>query len=230
MFTESDIDYLANDIYNNGYSIIYYIAHMTELREDYIDELAYKSTPKFRILELKLTGIDNAYWELLNYQNHPELYHTEQEDVRLINQDKYTYYYTVPNKKTNYVKDINPRMPSAIYGKKRILYTNNVIKAEYNDPSLVKPIYTNVLKFNGISNATEILNLFDNGRLDWKYRKLDEPITVDNISFKYVTSDWYILDIENFPRIEKHMINTNKKTAFFINLWEAQSYLIELKA
>jgi len=227
MINENELDLLHYNIYRYGYADLFYIAHKVELRESYIDELAYKVKPEFKIMQLKLTGIDNAYWEYLNWQEHPLDYHTEEETYWFNDNIKYVEYYTVPNKKQQYVDEFNARVPSIIYGKKRVFYKDNTLVANYNDPSIILPEYTNVLTYN--DNTTEkVLELFNAGNLDWKYRKLDEPIYNDSTKFDYVTSNWYILDIENFPRVEKHLISIKQKNAFFTNLKDAYSMYKEL--
>ena len=229
MINQTKLEYLVSQIKQYGKTNIFYVASDIEMRETYIDELAYKSDPSFKILELTLTGINNAYWEYLRFKEYPELYHTEEEHVWQDNDTKYVLYYTVPNKERQYINEFNPRIPSAIFGKKRILYKNNTVIADYSDPSPIKPIYTNSLSYNAL-DANAVKQLLDNGDLDWKYKKLDPEVVINNISFKYVTSDWYIFDIDNFPRIEKHMINVNHKTAFFISNYEAQDYLDDFLA
>lgn len=224
MLTQNNIDELAELIRTDGKAPIFYIAHNTELREGYIDEFSYKTVPGYRVLELSLTGITNAYWELLEWQAHPEAYHTEAEEAYLDIDTKYVYHYTVRNKQQNYVNEFNPRMPSAIYGTKRMLYRRNVLVGDYNDPSPIKPIFTNVLQYNGLPND-RVMALFDNHELDWKYRELEEPEKLNGAPHKYITSDWFVFDIANFIRSEKHMVCAGQKTAFFMKDYQAFSYL-----
>ena len=131
--------------------------------------------------------------------------------------------------KDQYNKEFTAREPSAIYGRKRMIYKDDVLKMEYNDPSFVRPVYTNILTW-GNRSQQDCLNIFNNGGLSWKYVKLDEPMNADNILYNYVTSNYYVLDTPYFPRIEKHMVNVTEKTSFFINKWEAMNYLEELRA
>ena len=228
MIKEQDLDLLHYNINRYGYSDIFYIAHKIELIESYVDELAYKSKPEFKVMQLKLTGINNAYWEYLNYLEYPLDYHTEEQTFWFNDDIKYIEYYTVPNKKQQYVDEFNARMPSIIYGKKRIFYKDDVLVASYNDPSIILPEYTNVLTYND-NTAERVLELFNNHELDWKYKKLVEPVYNDNIKFDYVTSNWYILDIDNLPRAEKHLISIKQKNAFFVNLKDAFSIYKELE-
>ena len=73
-----------------------------------------------------------------------------------------------------------------------------------------------------------VLDRFNNGDLDWKYQKLETNRLIDGIAYQYLTSDWFILDIENFPRVEKPLVNVRQKTAYFMNNTDAQYYLKEL--
>ena len=228
MLTQKNIDVLMNEMQQTGSASVYYLAHNIELRESYIDELVYKSIAKFSILKLNITNIQNAYFEYLNFQNNPEAYHTEEETVYLDADAKYTYYYTVPNAASAYSKEFNARMPSAIYGKKRILFRRGVQAGDYNDPSPIQPIYTNSLSCEGCT-FSELVEKRDNSQLDWKYLKLDEPVENDGVTYNYVTSDWYVFDTPNYPRVEKHMINVKQQTAFFISLERALSYKSQIE-
>lgn len=229
MLTQDNIDQMVTDLRAGRIVTVFYIAHQIELRESYIDELFYKSHSDFRVLPLVVTDVKNAYLEYLNYVNRPEQYHVEQEEVYIDNNVKYVHYYTVKNPKDQYNKEFTAREPSAIYGRKRMIYKDDVLKMEYNDPSFVRPVYTNILTW-GNRSQQDCLNIFNNGGLSWKYVKLDEPINADNILYNYVTSNYYVLDTPYFPRIEKHMVNITEKTSFFINKWEAMNYLEELRA
>ena len=227
MIKENELDLLHYNIKRYGYADLFYIAHLLELREGYVDKFAFKSHPEFKIVQLKLTGIDNAYWEYLNYKEHPLDYHTEEITYWYSDNIKYTEYYTIRNKKQQYVDEFNPQIPSIIYGKKRVFYKDNTLIANYDDLSFILPEYTNVLTYND-NTVEKVLELFNNGELDWKYRKLDEPIYNDSTKFEYVTSNYYILDIANFPRVEKNLISIKEKNAFFVNLQDAYSMYKEL--
>ena len=229
MLTERDLDFLMLNIQGGKETFIYYIAHRVECREGFIDEYQYKSSPDFRILKLKITDINNALFEYLKFAKNPEKYHTEAEESYADEFTKYVYYYTVPNHINNYEQDFNPRIPSAIFGYKRKLYRSGILVDEYNDPTPIKPIYTNSLRYSNLS-VSEVAAKYNNGMLNWKYKKLDVPGITDGISYDYITSDWYILDIENFPRVEKPLVNTKTKTAYFMTNEDAQSYMRELKA
>jgi len=229
MLKEIDIDTIVNKIREEGYATVYYIAHSTELREGYIDEMAYKSVSDFEILQLKVDEVQNAYWEYQNFIDNPNQYHSE-EDLIIVDHDtKYTRNYTVRNALPNYTKEFNPRMPSAIYGRSRKLYRHDVLVGDYNDPSPVKPVYTNAISYLQY-DAETVLKMLNANNLDWKYKVLESPVQVDNIKFKYLTSDWYVLNTPNYPRTEKHLICTKHKTAFFLTTWQALNYLDELEA
>ena len=217
MLKEYDIDIIHKGIQSLGYHTVYYIAHDVECREGYVDEFAAKSNPKFSILELKVTDIINAYFELLNYKEYPERYHTESLTMWIDQNMKYVKYYTVPNKELSYNNRFNPTMPSIIYGVKRNVYFHGALQDTYNDPSPIKPryihepIYCNEVAWDKLNN----------GELNWKYKQIDNSI---------VGTDWYILVVPELHRAEHHLININQKTAFFLNLNDAISYKKELLA
>lgn len=228
MLTQKDIDNLMLKIQSNIDAYVYYIAHMVECREGYIDEYHYKSAQDFRVLKLKVNNITNAYFKYLEFVDHPEKFHTEKEESYSDEFTKYVYYYNVPTTRPPYDRDLNPRIPSAIYGMRRILYKSGVVVGDYTDPSPIKPLYTNTPIYGDYDQGivTEKLN---DGKLDWKYIKLSRPLSDDGINYRFITSDWYILDIENFPRTEMPLINVKQKTAYFMTNNAAQSYMRELK-
>jgi len=217
MLTEYDIDVIHKGIDTLSYYSLYYIAHDVECREGYIDEVAAKSNPKFSILELNISNVYNAYYEYLKYIEFPERYHTESLTTVIDKTTKYVRYYTVPNDEATYTKPFNPHMPSIIYGVKRNVYMHGELINSYNDPSPVKPVYVHEPLYYGVT-AWE---MFNNGELDWKYRQIDDKI---------IGTDWYILEIQNMPRTEHHLINVKQKNAFFMNLEDALSYRKELLA
>ena len=227
MLTEKDIDLLRADIDSGKPPTVYYLASRVERRESYIDEVAYKSNPQIDIVELQIANVTNALWELLNFKANPINYHTEQEIVIIDADNRYHYYYTVPNDLVSYNKPFNPKMPSAIYGCHRVRFKNGTVIGNYNDSSPIQPIFTNTLKF-GSTGASEVLKMFEDGSLGWKYRNAPEGTVVDGIPFKYMTSNWFILEVANFPRPEQHLINVNQKNAFFIDLEKALSWREEM--
>lgn len=229
MLTQANIDALMQQIQNGRKTYIFYIASLVETREGYLEELKFKSVPEYKVVKLEVTNIENAYIELRNYKNHPENYHIEEEECWYDIYTKYVHYYIVPNSQGPYEKDFNPRMPSNIYGFKRILYNRGVLTQDYVDPSPIKEVYTNALQY-GNYNTTEIVQAYDNGKLDWKYIYLPNGMVVDGIEYHYLTSDYYILDIKNFPRVEKPLINVNQKTPFYMTNEDAQSAIKEFNA
>ena len=229
MLKISDIDYLHNLIAKNGKAPVYYLAHQIELRGEYINEVAYKSVPSFKVIKIWLQDIQNALWEVQNFREHPEEYHTEQEE-RIIDADhKYIYYYTTQNNDESYTLPFNPRIPSSIYGTKRILFSHGKVIGEYNDPSPVLEEYTNLISY-GDTNNEVALQMYKDGDLNWKYKDAPEGTIMDGIPYKYLTSDWYILKALNFPRTEHFLINVKKKNAFFLNEFSALSFKEEAEA
>lgn len=225
MLNQLDIDTLMQTIQNGREAFVYYIAHNVELREGYIDELAYKSNPKFRILKLKVTGITNALWEVQNYLSRPNNYHVEEEESYPSPNYKYVNYFIVPNNASSYSAPFNARMPSAIYGVRRRLFDSSgrQIGSDTTDPSPVKEVYTNELWYGN----TQYSSL--PSTLSWKYKSISST-NVDGITYRYLTSDWFILDIANFLRTEKVLINVKQKTAYFMTLEAAYNCMKELMA
>ena len=89
-----------------------------------------------------------------------------------------------------------------------------------NEPSPVKAVFTNDLQY-GTLKGNDIINAYNNKKLNWKYMTLENKEIVDGVEYKYVTSDWYILKCDNFPRTEHILINTKNKNAYFTNLSDA---------
>ena len=305
MLTEKDLDLLMQQIQSGEETYLYYVAHMIEPREGLMDEHFFKSSSKFKVIKIRITDIQNAYFEYLNYVKNPSNYHVETEESYYDYKSKYIHYYTVPNAildpadlpiiipympinlnndngleliindsdlevinidgnrfdnieedelinininntpnqlevlnmdgaynidQSLRVKEFNPRMPSIIYGYRRKF--RDLVKHEDKEMSDVSPVkvkYTNALYYEG-KNSNEVRDAFADGKLDWKYKKLNNPELVDGIEFNYITSNWYILDIENFPTVEKPLINTQQYCSYFRNLVDAFNFLEQLKA
>lgn len=229
MLTQNNLDLLMQNIQAGKKAYIYYVASLVETREGYIEELKYKSVPEYKVVKLNLTNIENAYIELRNYKNHPEQYHIEEEECYYDIYTRYVHYYVVKNSEGPYEKDFNPRYPSNIYGYKKYLYNKGTLVQDYIDPSPIKEIYTNAIQYYGKSTI-EAKNLYDAGKLDWKYIYLPNGIISDGIEYSYLTSDYYVLDIENFPKVEKPLINVKQKTPYFMTNEDAQSAIKEFNA
>ena len=120
-------------------------------------------------------------------------------------------------------------MPSIIYGLTRKVYNFNGAIKEIKDPSPVKAIFTNVIEF-GDKDFDSVTNDMNSGALDWKYMKLEPPKEVDGIEYNYITSDWYILTLKNYPMIEKPLINVNDHSGYFIDIQDAFRYIEQLIA
>ena len=229
MLTEKDLDLLMQQIQSGQDTYLYYVAHMIEPREGLMDEHFFKSSSKFKVIKVRITDIQNAYFEYLNYVKNPSNYHVETEESYYDYKSKYIHYYTVPNAKESYDNEFNPRMPSIIYGYRRKF--RDLVKHEDKEMSDVSPVkikYTNALYY-GDKNSDEVTDAFTDGKLDWKYKKLNNPELVDGIEFNYITSNWYILDIKNFPTVEKPLINTQQYCSYFRNLVDAFNFLEQLK-
>ena len=234
MLTQLEIDNMKMQIQNGETPEVYFVAHYIECREGIIDAEQYKSISKFRIIKIKIADIINAYTEVFKYNYmggvNGTQYHMETEEEYYDNKTKYIHYYAVPNTIDSYTKDINPRMPSIIYGyiRKIVDENDNVLKV-LNEPSPVKVVFTNELEFGDL-NGKDLEAAYKDGKLDWKYIKLENKQIVDGIEYQYMTSDWYILMAENFPRTEHILINTKTKNAYFTNLDDAYNYMLQLEA
>ena len=229
MLNQKDIDTIAQEIKSNGFCTLYYLAHFVECREGIADEISFKSISRFRIIEVKCTSITNAYFEYLNYVNHPENYHIEEETTHYDNNTTYMHYYVVPNAQSSYTKDLNPRMPSLVYGIRRKFYKNGEFIKEYTDPTMVSEVLTNDLEYYGYTPG-QTIQKFNNGELNWKYKRLEHGVSVGNVVYNYITSNWYILDVVNWPRTEKPLVNVNQKSAYFMDLLSAYSTMTQLLA
>lgn len=225
-----DIDNLMRSIQQGNDTYLFYVAHMIEPREGLLDEHIYKSASKFKVIKVKVTDIQNAYFEYLNYVNNSNNYHEETEESYYDCKTKYINRYIVPNGSGSYIKDFNPRTPSIIYGYRRQIIDLVTKKFKIvTDPSPIKVKYTNLLQYQDLV-GNDVNEIFNSGALDWKYKKLSKVAVVDGIKYNYITSDWYILDIENFPRTEKPLINTKQISCYFTTLTDAFNYIDQLIA
>lgn len=230
MLSQADIDHLMTTIQSGQPAYIYYAAHMIEGREtDILDEHSYKDVSEFKVVRVQVENIQNAYFEYLNYVNHPENYHIEEEEFYYHPSAKYMQCFITPNMKDNYDKDLNARMPSIIYGFSRKVYSFDGAINEVHDPSPVKAVFTNALEF-GDKTTSEVTEAMNSGELDWKYMKLENSEIVDGIEYNYVTSDWYILTLKNYPMIEKPLINVKQHSGYFLDIQDAFRYIEQLIA
>ena len=237
MLSQVDIDIIKQQIKSGNPVYLYYVAHMIEGREtDILDEYTHKDVSRFKVVKVEVEDVQNAYFEYLNYCNNKDKYHVEEEEFYYHPSAKYMQCFITPNGNKTYNKDINPRMPSIIYGYIRKVYDEYGAIKEVHDPSPVKALYTNVLEFNDLvidektgKNAIKrrIESKYSN-EFNWKYMKLDNSEIVDGIEYKYVTSDWYILTLKNYPMIEKPLINVLDHSAYFLDIQEAFNYIEQL--
>lgn len=229
MLSQTDIDSLMKTIQAEEPAYVYYAAHMIEGREtDILDEHSYKDVSEFKVVKVQVEDIQNAYFEYLNYVNNPNDYHIEEEEFYYHPSAKYMQCFVTPNMKGSYDKDINARMPSIIYGFTRKIYNRGVI-IEVHDPSPIKAVYTNAPEFSD-KESSEIITDIISGNLDWKYMVLDPSEIVDGIEYSYVTSDWYILSLKNYPMIEKPLINVKEHSGYFMDIQDAFRYIEQLIA
>lgn len=221
MLNQFDIDNMMKSINEGSPAEIYYVANMLETREGILDESEYKSNPKYKVIKVKITDIRNAYFYYVDYLNNKDNYHEEQEEEYYDMNTKYIHYYTVPNADSSYVKGFNANVPSMIFGYRRKLFTEDGI-ITHIDPSPIKEVYTNRLEI--CNKQVDWSN-----DLNWKYMKLDNPAIDDGIEYKYVTSNWFVMQCENFPRTEHILVNTKQVTSYFMNLEDAFNYVAQIR-
>lgn len=229
MLKQSDLDELMQSIQAGEDVYLYYVAHMIESRIGVLQEHTYKSVSDFKVIKVKLTDIKNAYFEYLDYVKNPENYHVEEELEYYDPVTEYRHFYTVKNPPESFTKDLNPRIPSIIYGYRRKIYVNGELEQDHIDPSPVKEVYTNNPAYGDLHNE-ELQTAINDHKLDWKYMTLENKEIVDGIEYQYLTSDWYILTLENFPTLEKPLINIDQRSSYFRTLTEAFYYIDQLIA
>ncbi len=228
MLTNKDIDGLMQKIQSGEPAYLYYVAHMIEGREtNTLDEHTFKDVSRFKVVKIEVENVQNAYFEYLNYLNHPENYHTEEEECFYVPTARYMHYFIVPNGTDSYTKDINARMPSIIYGYKRKIYSPDGGINDVIDPSPVKEVYTNAPEYGDYTKA-QVTECINNKKLDWKYKRLSPAAIVDGIEYNYLTSDWYILTLKNYPMVEKPLVNVNQYSGYFVDIQDAFNYLEQL--
>ena len=205
MLTQYNIDTMMQDIQAGKDVYIFYVAHMAQTRECRLDEHIYKSVSQFKAIKVKVSDIVNAWFEHSNFKSNPSQYRVETE-VELYDEfSTYTHYYTVKNLSSSYKLDINARFPSIIYGVRRSITDRYGEVHDISDPTPVKEYYTNTLVYGDLA-GTDITTQYKKGNLNWKYKTLSPAEEVDGISFNYVTSNYYILTLDNYPMIEKPLI------------------------
>jgi hypothetical protein len=229
MLTQLDLDEIMQSIQAGKDTYLYYVAHKIEARSGFLQEHKYKSVSDFKVIKVKVTDVQNAYFEYLDYKKNPKNYHVEEELEYYDPVTEYKHYYTVKNGSDKYTKDLNPRIPSIIYGYRRKVYVNNELKQDYADPSPVKEVYTNSPSYGSLTGSS-LNSALSNHKLDWKYMTLSNKQIVDGIEYKYLTSDWYILTLDNFPTVEKPLVNVDQYSSYFRTLTEAFYYIDQLIA
>ncbi len=229
MLSQADIDHLMQTIQSGKDAFVYYVAHMIEGREtNTLDEHTFKDVSQFKVVKVKVAAIENAYFEYKRYIDNPSNYHIEEEECYYHPSVKYIHYFVVPNGARSYTKDLNPRIPSIIYGYKRKVYNGDEVN-DVIDPSPVKEVYTNAPEF-GTMTTSQVNAALNNNKLNWKYMKLNPPAIVDGIQYSYLTSDWYILTLKNYPMVEKPLINVKQHSGYFIDIQDAFRYIEQLVA
>ena len=229
MLTEKELDVLMQRLQINETVYLYYVAHGIEGRERHLDEHQYKSVSKFKVVRVELTDIVNAYQEWNYFKKNPDEYHVEEEIEFHRKETTYYHYYLTKNTEGPYEKDINPRMPSIVYGRTKRVYVGEELVQEVHERSPVMQKYTNFPVYGDLYGAA-LDEAIQNGSLDWKYTKLVAPADVDGIMYNYVYSNWYILTLKDYPTIEKPLIYAGERSSFFVDLEEAFNYIDQLIA
>ena len=232
MLTQKNIDNLKLKIQNGETPTLFYVCDYQETRNNNEANSIYKTNHKYKVIEVKISDVCNAYYEYLAFKEHPENYHVEEEyeHYDYINNHLCIRKYMVENLKESYNKDINPRIPSIIYGEKKIYSGFNGDKLSYINPSPIKPIFTNTLEYGDLK-GNDVLNEYEDGNLSWKYMTLENKEIVDGIEYQYLYTDWYYLKTINFPTVEYPLINVkNNKCSYFMTLEEAWEFVKECEA
>lgn len=229
MLTHSDIDQIVQKIKAGKDAYIYYVVHMSAAREGIIDEHLYKSTSQFKVVRVKVADVVNAWFEYENWAKNPSKYHREVETEYYDEFNTYKHYYWVPNLSSSYTLDINPRMPSIIYGITREITTRQGETKTITDPSPVKEVYTNDPEYYGYT-GTALTKQISAGNLNWKYKILTNTENVDGVDYKYLTSNYYILTLADYPSIEKPLIYAGAKSSYFTDPEQAFRYIDQLVA
>lgn len=229
MLTHLEIDKIVKGLQEGAPQYLYYVAHYVETREGVIDESQYKSVPRFRVIKTKVTNITNAYIEVLRYEQNPQLYTTETEIEMYDANIEYEHTYIIPIPDKSYKNPLNPRKPSIIYGVSKSYTAENGDTLISLGDSPIKPIYTNALEYAGMTDG-HVKDAYSKGNLSWKYITLNAPAIVDGIEYKYITSDWYIIETEDFPRTEYPLVKAGDKCAYFMNPEDAFNFIKECEA
>lgn len=229
MLTEKELDILMQRLQADETVYLYYVAHGIEGRERWLDEHQYKSLSKFKVVRVQLTDIVNAYQEWLFYKNNPDEYHIEEEIEFHRKETTYHHYYVTRNTTGPYEKDINPRMPSIIYGRTKRVYVEDELVQETHERSPVMQKYTNFPSYGDLYGA-ELAAALESGKMDWKYTKLAAPADVDGIMYNYAYSNYYVLTLKDYPSIEKPLIYAGERSSYFVDLEEAFYYIDQLIA
>lgn len=236
MLTQKDIDNLKLKIQNGETPTLFYVCDYQETRNNNSNNANYKTDHRYKVIEVKIRDIHNAYYEYLNFKEELDKangditkingYHTE-EDV-----EHYDYKmehsvitkYIVKNSNKSYSKDLNPRIPTEIYGER--LSSGN---SEFITDTPITPHFTNKLEYGDlIGNA--IIEQYNNKNLEWKYMHLENKEIVDGIEYEYLYTDWYYLETINFPTVEYPLINTTRRCSYFLTLEEAWEFVKECEA
>ena len=232
MLTQKDIDNLKLKIQSGETPTLFYVCDYNETRNNNERNAGYKTDHKYKVIEVKIKDIHNAYYEYLNYINNPGDYHMEEEieHYDYMTDHSFIRKYIVKNPEEYYTKDLNPRIPSSIYGERKIYDAADGGKLQYDTPSPINVLYTNKLEYGDLV-GNDITAQYNKGNLNWKYMHLEEKAIVDGIEFEYLYTDWYYLETINFPTVEYPLINVrNKKCSYFLTLEEAWEFVKECEA
>ena len=227
MLREIDIDNLVNQRDKGFDTRIYYVCNNAELPEVMYPRDMRKSANEYSVIECKLFKIENALNEYENMLANRDSYET----YTVINFDvmdaeiKYKGYEFLRNPYSDY--QISPR----VYGYRTTTYYNiddEVSKREIPSIVLNEAKYTNTPTYLGKQiDATD--NTFTS-LYGWKYKLLDEPVSIGNVLYKYKYTDYYTLYIDDWHLKEYPLINVNEKNCFFLSPSNAYEYLKQMRS
>lgn len=226
MLGSIEIDTIKETCSNGNEATLYYVCDYGETR-DHSSDSDFKTIHKYKVIEVIVTDVLNGFREFKDYKLHPENYHVETEReyydysyAHVINRK-----YTTRNTSGPFDKDLNPRIPSRIFGEKKE-YIKDGELVVYEEPSPVTPYYTNNLRFKDKDYVS-----YTDPLIQWKYDHLTNPITVDGINFNYVYSNYYILITKNMPTVEYPLVCvTDINCPYFMSLEEAWDFVKQCEA
>ena len=216
MLTQYDIDKLKDRIQKGETPTLYYVADFDESRENNNLDATYKSDRKYKVVEVRIRDIHNAYYDYLDYINHKDNYHeeTETEYYDYMEDHAFTNRYIVKNTSGKFDKDLNPRIPSIIYGRKKVLNYYNPVRfimenEQYNFVVKLHNMESRNSSFTEINDLDKTISIrVDNTNWETLYKDID--ITFNDCDQTDIEGN--ITRSAYFTTIEKDRFNEEDST------------------